>query len=131
MVPLRERPPNHTASWKQMWAFYQEAHRIIDNVADLLHTIDNGPTRRELRRELQWLLEDAVAGVDNWQETELSKDQTGGTLNLTGAQWPIILKEGRRIEDADVQLREPLDVLGARLQSSSSSRNHSRILLAH
>lgn len=112
MVPLRERPPSHSATWKEIWGFYKEANRIIDNVADLLQTIDQGPDRRELRRELEWFLEDAIAGVDQWEETEKSINRTGGGLDLAGASWPRILRNSRRIEDAQLQLRAPLDVLG-------------------
>lgn len=112
MVPLRERPASHNTSWKELWGFYKEANRIIDNVADLLQSIDNGPDRRELRRELEWLLEDAIAGVDQWKETEASINRWGETLDLAGATWPRILRNSRRIEDAQLQLRAPLDVLG-------------------
>ncbi|GJP31182.1 hypothetical protein CLOM_g9842 [Closterium sp. NIES-68] len=61
--PLCEHEPMALVPLEDLLTWLAEQQRRIDGeIGDRLEESDGGPSRKELRRELDWLLEDAVAG---------------------------------------------------------------------
>ena len=86
-IPLSERPSRWSSPSVDVCSWYLEALNRLSEVGDSL-SVDGGPVRNELEVELEWLMEDAVVG---WKEMNESSS--------------ISAVEGMT---RDVQLRMPL-----------------------
>lgn len=64
--PLAERPATHAATAPDFVAWLADATAAVDAAGDSL-AADGGPDAEGLRRELRWLLEDAVPDPPGWR----------------------------------------------------------------
>ena len=63
VLPLSERPAGHSCSLSALLSFRESARDQSRDVGDAFERSDGGPSANELMRELDWLLDDAVAAV--------------------------------------------------------------------
>lgn len=66
-VPLSLRPPVHQAPLIDVLTWKRDYKLKIKEIDDAFATADDGPSRSELERELDWALDDAVAA---WRQLE-------------------------------------------------------------
>jgi release factor glutamine methyltransferase len=113
--PLVERPASHAVTPADMVAWCKWAEGQIAAVGDGL-TVDGGPSKDELRRELRWLLEDAVGDPPGWPAVR---------ADLTARFGPG--GDGGGDAAATIPLRTPL----ASLTDGWTARLHDRVPLQY
>lgn len=64
-TPLFLRPTNHTSTNSDVQKWYSWAKNLAKTVGSTFSQSDNGPDSTLLCRELNWLLEDAVHGIES------------------------------------------------------------------
>lgn len=106
-VPLCRRPPQYIEHLGDVLDFKKFVLQRIEEIGDVYST-DGGPTAADLKRELDWTLDDAVAAVRVHPSTFLT-DTTWRELEveLHVAQ----RSSGSAVEQWQLQLRAPLMAL--------------------
>ncbi|CAI7910952.1 unnamed protein product [Closterium sp. NIES-53] len=80
--PLCEHAPAALVPLDEVLTWQAEQQRRIDGeIGDRLEQSDGGPSRKELRRELEWMLEDATAG---WVEGGITREENVDTSRVKG-----------------------------------------------
>lgn len=72
-LPLHERPAQHVCQLTDLRVWHQQAKQQAQQTNDAF-AADNGPSSSDLQRELDWVLDDAVAAVQHsadsiWRDT--------------------------------------------------------------
>lgn len=101
-TPLCERPAVHLVPGKDLFEWWKDSKRLVKAVGDSFYEQDGGPTEEELCRELDWLLDDAVAAFRNATDKDWSD-----------ANWKRIRPEASQdsFQRGEILLREQLDGL--------------------
>lgn len=72
--PLSERDPNHCCTLESLLSWRQSARQACISLGDSLLEEDGGPSKSELLQEIEWLLDDLVAGTVKFDEVEELND---------------------------------------------------------
>ncbi|XP_009344308.2 release factor glutamine methyltransferase [Pyrus x bretschneideri] len=64
-TPLFLRPPTHSATTSDLQKWHDWANTLASSVGSTFVDLDNGPDSTVLRRELKWLMEDAIEETKN------------------------------------------------------------------
>lgn len=115
--PLVDRPADHAVTPADMVAWCKWAEGQVAAVGDAL-TADGGPSKDDLRRELRWLLEDAVGDPPGWPAVR---------ADLTAWFGPGGTGGGGGGDGASIPLRAPL----AALTDGWAARLHDRAPLQY
>jgi hypothetical protein len=87
-IPLSERPSKWSSPSVDVCSWYLEALNRLAEVGDSLSE-DGGPVRNELEVELEWLMEDAVVGWKEMNESN-SISSAGGTPGDVQLRMPLM-----------------------------------------
>lgn len=72
-VPLFERTEYHLASLSDLLQWREQSLRHVSSLGDTFVSEDGGPSENDLRREMDWLLDDAVRGYISYHQDATEK----------------------------------------------------------
>lgn len=104
-VPLCERPPTHAAQLKTLLEWQEGAARRASLAEAQWQNKKDAPCVEDLKTELSWLLDDAVAGIRRTQQPWEARAWRDIERQLS-------TKDIMNASQVEVQLRESLDELG-------------------